>query len=58
MRTITIRGAVLVTIKNLIPETAFFRGISPVSFDTSEGKQLSYFQNGYLFKRHFHEAHN
>jgi hypothetical protein len=31
-----------------------------VSFDTSEGKQLSYFQNGYFSKVlwRFHEPHN
>ena len=49
--TITIRGAILVEIKNFISENAYFQGyFTEVSFYTSEGNQLSYFQNGYFFK--------
>ena len=34
--------------------------LTEVSFDTSDGKQLSYFQNGYFFKILLwsHEPHN
>ena len=61
VRIITIRGAITVKIKNVIPENASFQGyFNEVSFYTSEGNQLSYFQNGYFLKilRCFHEAHN
>ena len=38
-------------IKKVIPENASFQGyFTEVSFDTSEGNQLSYFQNEYFFK--------
>ena len=48
-RTITIGGAIMVKIKHFIPENASFQGcFTEVSFDTSEGTQLSYFQNGYF----------
>jgi hypothetical protein len=51
VRTITIRGAILVKIKNVMPENASFQGyFTEVSSDTSEGNQLSYFQNSYFFK--------
>ena len=51
MRTITIRGALLVKMKNFIAENASFQGyFTEVCFDTSEGNQLSYFRNGYFFK--------
>ena len=34
-----------------MPENALFQGdFTEVGFDTSEGNQLSYFQNGYFFK--------
>ena len=42
-------------------ENASFQGyFAEVSFDASEGNQLSYFQNGYFFKilLGFHEADN
>ena len=51
VRTITIRGAILVKKKNFIVENASFQGyLTEVCFDTYKGKQLSYFQNGYFFK--------
>ena len=59
--TITIRGVILVKIKNVIPENASFQGyFTEVNFDTSERNQLSYFQNGYFSKIlwWFHEPHN
>ena len=61
VRTITIRGEILVKIKNVISENASFQGyFTEVNFYISEGNQLSYFQNGYFFKIlwWFHEAHN
>ena len=54
------RGAILVKMKNVIPENASFQGyFTEVCFDTSEGNQLVYFQNDYFFKIlwSFHEAH-
>jgi hypothetical protein len=40
-----------VKIKNFIPENASFQGyFTEVSFETSEGNQLSYFQNGYFLQ--------
>ena len=43
--------ATFVKIKFSMPENASFQGyFTEVSFDTSEGNQLSYFQNGYLKK--------
>jgi hypothetical protein len=51
VRTITIRGAILVKIENFMPENASFQGdFTEVSFDTSEQNQLSFFQNGYFIK--------
>jgi hypothetical protein len=51
VRTIIIRGAKLVKIKNFTPKNASFQGyFTEVCFDTSEGNQLLYFQNGYFFK--------
>ena len=42
VRIITIRGAITVKIKNVIPENASVQGyFTEVSFDTSEGNQLS-----------------
>ena len=41
-----------------MPENASFQGyFTEVSFDTSEENQLSFFQNGYIFKSlwSFHE---
>ena len=44
-------GTMLVKKKKIMPENALFQGyFTEVSFDTSEGNQLSYFQNGYFFK--------
>ena len=58
---ITIRGAILVKMKNVIPENASFQGyFTEMNFHTSEGNQLSYFQNDYFLKIlcWSHEAHN
>ena len=44
-----------------MPENASFQGLfAEVSFDTSYGNQLSYFQNGYSSKTlwWFHDSHN
>ena len=44
--------ATFVKIKFYMLENASFQGyFTEVSFDTSEGNQLSYFQNGYLKKK-------
>ena len=61
MRIITIRVAILMKIENFMPENASFQGyFTEVDFDTSEGNQLSYFQNGHFFKIlwSFHGTHN
>jgi hypothetical protein len=51
VRTITIRGAILVKIRKFIPENASFRGyFTEVSFDNSEENLLPFFQNDYFFK--------
>jgi len=48
---ITIRGAILVKIENIMPENASFQGyFTEVGFDTSEENQLSFFQNSYFFE--------
>ena len=47
---ITIRGAILVKIENIMPENASFQGyFTEVGFKTSEENQLSFFQNSYFF---------
>jgi hypothetical protein len=44
VRTITIRGAILVKIRKFVHENASFQGyFTEVSFDYSEGNQLSFF---------------
>ena len=44
------KRAILVKNKNLMPENVSFQGcFTKVSFVTSEGNQMSYFQNGYFF---------
>ena len=61
VRTIIIIGVILVKIRKFIPENASYqRYFTEVSFDTSEGNQLSFFQNDHFFKIlwSFHEAHN
>ena len=61
VRTTTIRGEILVKIKNVISENAYFQGyFTEVNFYISEGNQLSYFQDGYFFKIlwWFHKAHD
>jgi hypothetical protein len=51
VRTITIRGAILVKIKIFNAENASFQGyFTEVFFDPTKGNWLSYFQNGYFFK--------
>jgi len=51
VRTITIRGAILVKVENFMPENASFQGyFTEVSFDTTEENQLSFFQNVYFFQ--------
>ena len=51
MGTITITGQYLRNFVFFMPENASFQGcFTEVSFATSEGNQLSYFQNGYLKK--------
>ena len=48
VRTIIIIGVILVKIRKFIPENASYqRYFTEVSFDTSEGNQLSFFQNDY-----------
>ena len=45
MRTITIRGAILVITKKIIAENASFQGyFTEVCFDTLKGNQQSHFQ--------------
>ena len=51
MRTITIREWILVKTENFMYENERFQGyFTEVSFGTSVGNQLSYFQNGYFSK--------
>jgi hypothetical protein len=51
VRTITIRGEIMVKIKNINAENASFQGyFTEVGFEASEGNWLSYFQKNYFFK--------
>ena len=56
MRTITIRGAILVKIVNFIPENASIQGyFTEVSFDTSEENKLSFFKMA-IFSKFFDDV--
>ena len=59
VRTITIRGEILVKIRNVISENASFQGYFNKWILTLQKYQLSYSKNGYFFKIlwWFHEAH-
>ena len=52
VRTITIRGAILKKTRKFIPENASFQGyFTELRYDNSEENLLSFFQNGYFFKK-------
>ena len=54
---ITIRGAIMVKIKNIIPDNASFQGyFTKVNFETSEGNQLSYFFKMDIFSKFFRDV--
>ena len=54
VKTITIKEAILLKIRKFISENAFFQGYyTEVSFDTSEGNQLSLLEKISIFPKFF-----
>ena len=57
MRTIPIRGAILVNLENFMPENASFQGyFTEVSFDNSEENQLSFFVKLAILSKFFDDV--